>query len=82
MTFLSRLSRPSDDRKVGGKRVRAKTEKKGWKMTVRCSDLLQSDELRAHSEDHPLQQSRVARSKTERERGGTEERGKTRIRCC
>lgn len=43
-------------------------------MTVRCSDLPHGDELRAHREDHPLQQSRVARSK--RGRGRRERRGR------
>lgn len=50
--------------------------KKGWKMTVRGSDLLHWDGLRAHREDHPLQQSRVAHSKRGRGRGRGERRGR------
>lgn len=50
--------------------------KKGWKMTVRGSDLLHWDGLRAHREDHPLQQSRVAHSERGRGRGRGERRGR------
>lgn len=56
----------------------------GWEGRLvrwqRCSDLICWDELRAHCEDHPLQQNRAERSETER--GGKREAGETSIYCC